>query len=225
MKPFLFSALILFTAASAGGLSPLPGVETEPEDSDSMPLPKTVIESDHLELKTSAEENIFLFEGNVRVEGTNLTAVCDRMEVTASRTADSDPDAAFGQVGAITHIAALGNVVISQANRTAEAGRADIYPREGKVILTEKPRVTDERGMVATGTRMVLLQGERRVIIEGEDGEDVSGDRPRVTLPSLPDMGFDRDTEDPEAGDVEENPVAEPKDEGENPSNGGEDDA
>lgn len=158
--------------------------------------PRTVIESDSLELVTDIRQNRFLFEGNVRVAATNLKATCDRMEVISNRTPDSDPDATLGEIGSIEKILAFGNVVITQSGRTAMAGKAEIYPRQGKVILTENPVVKDDRGMTVTGPRMVMLQGERRVLIEGSDGELVEG-RPTVTLPSLPDLGFDR--EDPVA--------------------------
>lgn len=166
------------------------------------PAPRTVIESDHLELVTGSDENRFLFEGNVRIGGTNLTASCDRMEVLADRSPGSDPDATFGEIGAIQTIIAIGNVVIEQAGRKAEAGRAEIFPREGKVILTENPKVTDEKGMVATGPRMLLFQGERRVVIEGTESSTAE-ERPTVTLPSLPDLGFDEDQpeEESEAGE------------------------
>ncbi len=182
---FLLPLLLLLAGPLCGQPDPTP--------------PRTVIESDYLELITAAEQNRFLFEGNVRVGGTNLTAVCDRMEVLANRSPDSDSEATFGEIGAIETIIAIGNVVIEQAGRKAEAGRAEIYPREGKVILTENPKVTDEKGMVATGPRMLLFQGERRVVIEGTDSGSPE-DRPTVSLPSLPDLGFD---DEPEPEDKE----------------------
>jgi len=169
------------------------------------PDPKTIIESESLELVSNPEQNFFLFEGNVRITGTNLSARCDRMEVISNRTPGSDPDATVGEVGSIEQITAIGNVVITQSGRVAEAGRAEIYPQDGKVILTEDPKVTDGRGMVATGPRMVLLEGERRVLIEGVNDEAQQDTaRPTVTLPSIPDLGFDWDPQNRRAG-AEEN--------------------
>lgn len=185
--PHSFFCLLLLFLGSAPGLPQAPPALPPP----AADTPKTVIESDYLELVTGTDQNVFLFEGNVRIGGTNLTAECDRMEVIASREVEADPGATFGDIGAIEKIIAMGSVVIRQAGRTAEAGRAEIFPREGKVILTENPRVTDEKGMVATGPRMVLNQGERRVVIEGEEGGE-NRERPTVSLPSLPDMGFDQ---------------------------------
>lgn len=204
-RPLLL-LLICILLAGWGSYS----VEGQTSSPGASPPPKTVIESDYLELVTGIDQNVFLFEGNVRVEGTNLTAACDRMEVIASREVEADPEATFGEIGAIEKIIALGSVVISQAGRTAEAGRAEIFPREGKVILTENPRVTDEKGMVATGPRMVLNQGERRVVIEGTEASDPN-ERPTVSLPSLPDLGFDQDQpinprEEPPNPDAENEP-------------------
>lgn len=142
----------------------------------------TVITSDRLEMTTNARRNAFVFEGDVRVEATNMTATCDRLEVLANRRPDSDPDAAIGQIGRIEEIIATGNVIISQAGRTARAGRAEIFPGEGKVILSDGPRLVDERGVTATGERMTLEQGRKRALIEGGG---------RVILPDIPDLGFD----------------------------------
>ncbi|MGJ3243443.1 MAG: LptA/OstA family protein [Opitutales bacterium] len=160
----------------------------------------TVITSERLEMTTNASRNAFVFEGDVRVEATNMTATCDRLEVLANRRPGSDPDAAIGQIGRIESIIATGHVVISQAGRTARAGRAEIFPQEGKVILTEAPRLVDERGVTATGQRMILEQGKKRALIEGGG---------RVILPEMPDLGFDAEEqrEDPLAEGVDA-PVA-----------------
>lgn len=164
-----------------------PGLAAAPAAGGSEP--RTLILSDRLELVTSESANRFLFEGNVRVEGNNLEATCDRMEVLANRKAGSEPEATFGEIGSIESILATGRVRITQGGRRAEAGRAEIFPREGKVILTENPKVIDEKGMEATGTRMILLQGERKAVIEGAPEGGTKG-RPRVVLPSIPDLGY-----------------------------------
>ncbi len=158
--------------------------------------PKTVIESDYLELVTTEDENRFLFTGQVKVRATNMEASCDRMEVIANRTEDSDPSATLGEIGSIDMIIAEGNVVVTQAGRTAEAGRAEIFPKEGRVLLMDNPKITDERGAVATGPVMELLQGERKARIRGLAGQPIGeGERPKVVLPSIPDLGFDESAE------------------------------
>ena len=174
--------------------------------------PRTIIESDSLELVTSEAMNRFYFRGNVVVTAANMTARCEEMEVVASRTAQSDPDATIGEIGAIDRIFAIGSVVIEQAGRVAEAGRAEIYPREGKVILTESPKVTDERGVVATGPRMILEQGKRARIEGLEDQPNL--ERPRVVLPtaSIPDLNVDDAEIDGESAPSETEETATPVD-------------
>ena len=64
-------------------------------------------------------------------------------------------------------------------------GKAEIYPQEGKVILLDSPVVTDPQGSLA-GYRITLLQGEQKVLVEKGPGQ-----RPKITLPEIPDLGID----------------------------------
>lgn len=155
-----------------------------------VPEEETVIESNRLEMISGESINLFLFEEQVRVRGTNLSATADRMEVESMRVGDPT-GATVGQIGSIRRILLTGNVVIEQAGRQATAGRAELLPGEGKVILSENPVVVDAEGTV-TGHRMTLLQGERRVLVEGAP----DGPRPRVTLPAIQDLGYRDPTRD-----------------------------
>lgn len=151
------------------------------------PQEETVITSDQFEMKGGETENYFYFYGNVKVTGTNLDATCEEMEVVANRQAKSD--AAVGDVGGIKSIVMKRNVVLKQSGRVAEAGRADIFPREGKVVLSENPKVTDSEGTV-TGFRMTLSKGEKKVTVEG-DPSGASGGRPTIRLPGFQDLGYE----------------------------------
>lgn len=144
---------------------------------------ETVITSDRFEMVGGETENYFHFLGNVEVNGTNLHATSDEMEVVSGRQATESET--VGDVGAIKSIVMKGNVVLVQSGRRAEAGRADIYPREGKVVLSENPKVVDSEGTV-TGHRMTLYRGERKALVEGIPG----GDRPRIQLPGFQDLGY-----------------------------------
>lgn len=208
----------LVLSVLVGGVSLLAGQQEEA-------APRTIIESDSLELVTSEAVNRFYFRGNVRVTAANMTARCQEMEVVASRTAESDPDATIGEIGAIDKILASGSVVIEQAGRRAEAGRAEIFPREGKVILTESPRVTDERGVVATGPRMILEQG-KRARIEGVEGQP-DLERPRVILPtaSIPDLDAGDAVNTTAAGETDTEGTAVPPAPGRSPADGDADSA
>lgn len=147
---------------------------------------ETVVTSDHLEMISGETENHFFFNGNVVVVGTNLKATGDKMTVVASRVGQNQAEGAVGEIGAISSILLQGNVVIEQAGRRATSGQAEIFPSEGRVVLTDNPVVVDSEGRV-TGYRMELLQGERRARVFGDP---TSGERPRVTLPAMQDLGY-----------------------------------
>ena len=88
-------------------------------------------------------------------------------------------------IGKIEKIFASGKVRLVQKDRIATAGKAEIYPQEGKVILLDSPVVTDPQGSLA-GYRITLLQGEQKVLVEKGPGQ-----RPKITLPEIPDLGID----------------------------------
>ncbi len=153
----------------------------------------TVITSDSLEMISGSSVNRFFFTGSVKVRGNNLDATCDEMEVISLRVGEREDTegGTIGQIGAISRINLIGNVVIRQAGRVARAGHAEIVPTEGRVILTENPVVTDAEGTVS-GYRMELVQGDRVARVFGHpDGTQ----RPRLTLPTMPDLGYETDDE------------------------------
>ena len=181
----------------------LPGAEESDQPADI-----TVIVSDHLQMRSTEEKNYFYFDQNVQVEATNLVVKSDRMEIIALRENEADdPDATVGEIGAIESIVATGNVEIYQAGRVAYAGRAEVLPREGKVVLSESPRVVDGETEIA-GWQIVLNKGERQVIVfpnPDEQAAEADRERPTITLGggALPDLGFDED-EAVEEGEGEE---------------------
>lgn len=153
---------------------------------------KTTITSQTLEMVSGPSENVFYFSKNVHVIGNNLEMKADQMVVTAARNPNFDPVQALKsssgtQMGTIQKIVGVGNVHISQEGREAVAGRAEFFPKKGKVVLTENPRVVDSQAIVS-GWRITLTQGERRVIVE-QNPE--GGTRPMVDLQAIPNMGFD----------------------------------
>lgn len=172
------------------------GVTNQPEQV-STEVQETLITSDLFEMVGGETENYFYFQGNVVVTGTNLRATCDTMEVVADREQSAAQEKAVGKVGTIQSILMTGNVVVEQSGRRAEAGRADILPREDKVVLTESPKVYDSEGTVS-GWRITLFKGERRALVEGDP--DKKGDpsqRPRIQLPAFQDLGFEDKDEAP----------------------------
>ncbi len=157
-------------------------------------MEETVIVSDSLVMRSGRKRNYFYFENEVLVEGANLVVKCDRLEIVALREAALDQsDAKIGEFGTIQRITASGNVVILQAGRRAEAGRAEVLPGEGKVVLTDSPRVVDGQGEVR-GWRITLLKDEKRAVVESDP--DGGGQRSTVRLSKLPDLGFESEDTD-----------------------------
>ena len=147
--------------------------------------PETHITSDRLEVDDSnLEITRFLFEGNVVVTSPHLQTTCDRLEVLLESPIGLDKDRA-PDIEGISKVIAIGNVKIQEEQRTATAGRAEIYPKEGKIVLTDNPIVEDNEGIVR-GYRMTLYRNQRRAMVEGSMPD---GERPTVLLPPLPTFG------------------------------------
>ena len=152
----------------------------------------TELRADTLEMVSDEQESRLLCTGNVILTGTNLRIACDRLEIIASRIGDLD--GAVPMLDKFKYLLATGNVRIEQADREATCGRAEVLPREDKVILTEDPVLIDHGSdIVQRGTEIALMRGERRVIVQN----------PILTGPPIRDLA-------PEAGDEEETPPAPP---------------
>lgn len=145
----------------------------------------TVITSTKMEMWSTDTETRSVFQQNVVVTGSNLKMTCDKLDVTAIRPDDpKNKDATLGTLDKFKTLVATGNVHIVQGDREVTCGRAEVFPLEDRIVLTEKPVVIDNSGpYIATGDRIVLLRGERRVF----------GDNIRLQAPPIRDLGFDKD--------------------------------
>ncbi len=102
----------------------------------------------------------------------------------AKEEPESDsPESRLRDLERLKRIIATGNVRILQADRIAMAGRAEIYPQEGRVVLTESPVLQNPDGRVS-GARITFYQDEREAVVESGDSQ-----RPRVELPPIPAFG------------------------------------
>ncbi len=147
---------------------------------------RTSITGDRLDLLTTNDGHRFLCVGNVLVTAVNLRMTCDELDVLSRRERTNWEKSTGGGSGRISAILAKGKVRIEQEGRRAMAGKATIDVVAGIITLEESPVVWDERGKV-TGEVIVLERGKRRAEVRG--GSDI---RPKVILPSLPDLGFGR---------------------------------
>jgi len=141
----------------------------------------TVITSDSLEARSTDTRTYSTFSGHVVVTGTNIKITCDRLEVISTRSGGKTE--AIGTQSQFEHLDAIGHVQIAQGDREAACGRAEVLPREDRIVLTDSPVVTDHsNGTRWTGEVITMLRNERRVIVG----------HPKVTGPPIKDLGFDK---------------------------------
>ncbi|HYD85406.1 MAG TPA: hypothetical protein VEA63_15175, partial [Opitutus sp.] len=95
----------------------------------------TALSCDHMDMWSEGDETKAICTGNVIVTGTNLRIVADRLELTASRI-DDEKNESVPTLEKFRYLLATGNVSITQGTRTATCGRAEVLPREEKVVLT-----------------------------------------------------------------------------------------
>ncbi|MBT4758017.1 MAG: LPS export ABC transporter periplasmic protein LptC [Opitutae bacterium] len=142
------------------------------------PGSETVVESKTLRMIEETDKTLFRFTESVSVSGTNVHALCERLDVTAVAVQVAETKESQLEVQTIE---AFDNVVFKQTGRVATGDLATIRPIEGKVVLEGNAVVTDEMGKVS-GHRMILLQGQRRAIVEGDRS---TGKRATMTLPEM----------------------------------------
>jgi lipopolysaccharide export system protein LptA len=169
--PLLVTAMAL---AAAG-----PVRAADPQD--------TTIDSISAESVSTDTETTTVFHDQVVAVGNDLTLHCDYLRVVATRVGDKT--ATLGKYGRFRYMLATGHVRIVQGERIATCGRAEVFPGEDRVVLTEDPVVEiPSEGYKAFGPRMVLYRGQRRAVIEGAPGQHV-----HISLPAIKDLGFPSD--------------------------------
>jgi lipopolysaccharide export system protein LptA len=180
--PLLLALLFAALSPALPAQTPPPPPTPAPATPAAPPVEETVITSDTLEMWTTPEGvTQAILTGNVKASATNMRLACDRLELTATNIGDKT--ATIGNFEKLQRLLATGNVNITQGEREAACGRAELLPREGLVILTENPVVTDHaNGSRATGDPIILRRGERRV-----EGKNIS-----ITFPPIRDLGFDK---------------------------------
>jgi len=136
------------------------------------------------ESSSTDTETTTTFRDNVVAVGNGITLTCDFLKVVATRIGDKA--ATLGKYGRFRYMLATGHVKITQGDRVATSGRAEVFPDEDRIVLTEQPVVRIEsEHYQASGPRMVLYRGQRRAVIEG-----TPGNRTHISLPPIKDLGF-----------------------------------
>lgn len=142
------------------------------------PAVPTELRSDRLVMHSTDEESTAIATGNVILTGTNLRITCDSLTIIAARLGDKD--STIPEVEKFKYILATGNVRIVQGDRESTSQRAEVFPREDKVVLSEDPVIIDKsNGFVAAGETITLFRGRREVLVE----------KPRFTGPPVGDLG------------------------------------
>jgi len=150
--------------------------------------PPTEITSTTLEMWTNPEstETHAIFTGNVTVTGNEIKLTCDRLEIRAERIGDKT--ATIGTIDKFKFLIATGKVNIVQGDREANCGRAEVYPREDKILLMENPIVVDHAsGTTATGDIIEMFRGERRV----------HASTVHATFPAIKSLSYDKNAPAP----------------------------
>ncbi len=147
--------------------------------------PTTTVDcSGQAESVSTDTETTTTFRDNVVAVGNGLNLECDFLKVVATRIGDKS--ATLGKYGKFRYLLATGHVKITQGDRVATSGRAEVFPEEDRIVLTEQPIVRIEsEHYTASGPRMILYRGQRRAVIEG-----TPTDRTHITLPPIKDLGF-----------------------------------
>jgi len=166
------------------------GLATEGQNAQSA---ETVVTSERMEMQGTEDKNYFTFENDVKVRGTNLSINCEKLTVVSARSGGANET--VGEIGAIETILAEGNVVIEQAGRIAFAGKAEVDPAKGIVILSDQPRIKDD-DVEVEGYQFVLYRGEKKFESIPDPNAAPGESRSKVRLGALPDLGFDKPSEE-----------------------------
>jgi lipopolysaccharide export system protein LptA len=169
--PLLVTAVALAMASASRA--------AEPQD--------TTVDSVSAESVSTDTETTTIFHDQVVAVGNDMTLNCDYLKVIATRIGDKS--ATMGKYGKFKYLLATGHVKIVQGDRVATSGRAEVFPGEDRIVLTESPVVKIEsEGYTVSGPRMVLYRGQRRAVVEGTPGQPS-----HISLPAIKDLGFPAD--------------------------------
>lgn len=133
--------------------------ESPPPPADA--LPSTVITSVRLRIPKNETEVRAIFDDTVKLVGNGITITCDHLEVVRIPPGDNSVILVQDQYKSIV---ATGHVNITMGDRLATCGRAEIFPAEDKLVLTDDPVVIDRaQSSSISGTEMTLHRGSNEI--------------------------------------------------------------
>lgn len=142
----------------------------------------TVITSDRQWLVGGTDSDRYFFEGDVKAAGTDMDVSCEKAEVEMRKLKNGGHS--------ISKIYLLESVNLSSGLKSATCGRAEVFPEDEMVVLSEDPVVIDrEDNTRVSGPRMVYNRGRRSMTVEAENPQSAPAAQsaPRSFIPDFED--------------------------------------
>ena len=179
----VIAAVVLLGAGPLVAQQPAATSSTSPTNAPAAKEP-TVITSERLEVDYA--KNVFTFTGNVVAVDPQMILHSDKMvaflgattnaaaasagaAATATNAAVASTNApassGAGATPTVQKIIATGSVVITQEKKRATCGRAEYTADDGRVVLTENPKVEQPDGTV-TGEKITFWRGQDKMDVE-----------------------------------------------------------
>lgn len=108
------------------------------------------------QLEADDQTGVFIFKGDVQAQQGDVFIYSQIMTVSYIK----------GETRQIDTVVAEGDVRIIQLNRVATGGKAVFYHQEGRIVLSETPRVVQGDNTVE-GERIIVYLNDNRSIVEG----------------------------------------------------------
>lgn len=108
------------------------------------------------QLEADDQSGTFIFKGDVQAQQGEVFIYAKKMTVSYVQ----------GEKRQIETVVAEGDVRIVQLNRVATGGKATLYHKEGRIVLSDEPRVVQGENTVE-GERIIVYLNDNRSIVEG----------------------------------------------------------
>lgn len=117
------------------------------------------------------DENIIRLEKNVRYEDATILMTCDELEVHSRRLKSENisENTKEEPKAEILKVVAAGNVEAEQEGRILNCGKAEIFPQEERIELTEHPRINvPAENFALAGARCEIFSQKKEINVYGD---------------------------------------------------------